>query len=140
MRTSDGRSPRRRIQGMTRRLFAAVAVAFGAAALSTAPAYSSCMPVGTAEQRARAGVILDGIAIEGPTATGVQRFRVTRYLKGVGPRVVRVSTGNVKRADGTGSVTSISVAAKRGELWRIFAQGTATNVLRTSLCAGSRKR
>ena len=32
----------------------------------------------------------------------VQRFRVSRYLKGRGPLVVRVMTGNVRRTDGTG--------------------------------------
>ncbi len=93
-----------------------------------------------AEQRARAQVIFDGVALDGPTATGIQRFRVTRYLKGTGPRVVRVSTGNVRHADGSGSVTSVSIVAKRGEHWRIFAQGKPQKVLVTNDCDGWRKR
>ena len=47
-----------------------------------------------AQQRERADVIFNGLALEGPTATGIQRFRVTRYFKGSGPRVVRVNTTN----------------------------------------------
>jgi hypothetical protein len=93
-----------------------------------------------AEQRARADVIFDGVALEGSTATGVQRFKVIRYLKGRGPRVVRVSTGNIRRADGSGSVTSVSVVAARGQRWRIFARGSPRKVLRTSVCDGSRRR
>jgi len=77
-------------------------------------AQASCVLVTAAEQRARAQVILDGVALEGPTATGVQRFRATRYLKGTGPRVVRVQTGTIRRLDGTGSTTSVSLRVKRG--------------------------
>ncbi len=117
--------------------FAAVLLA--AVAFSPA-ATASCLRMTPGEQRAGAHLIFDGVALEGPTATGIQRFRVTRYLKGRGPRVVRVSTGNIRRADGTGSVTSVSIIVKRGERWRIFAQGRPPNVLRTNVCLGSRKR
>lgn len=120
------------------RLLVSVAAVLVAAALAPA-AFASCLPVTAAEQRAGARVIFDGIVLDGPTPTGIQRFRVSRYLKGAGPRVVRVSTGNVRRADGSGSITSVSIFAKRGERWRIFAQGSAARVLRTSVCAGSRK-
>jgi hypothetical protein len=92
-----------------------------------------------AQQRARADVVFEGVALENATATGVQRFRVSRYLKGRGPRIVRVSTGNIRRADGTGSVTSVSIVVRRGERWRIFAQGSARRALRTSVCDGSRR-
>jgi hypothetical protein len=103
-------------------------------------ARASCIRMTSAEQRARADVIFDGVALEGATATGVQRFRVARYLKSRGPSVVRVDTGNVRRADGTGVITSVSLVVKRGERWRIFARGSARKVLRTSVCDGSRKR
>jgi hypothetical protein len=93
-----------------------------------------------AQQRARADVIFDGFALNGPTATGIQRFRVSRYLKGRGPSIVRVNTGNIRRADGTGSVTSVSLIARRGERWRIFARGSAKDVLQSTVCDGSRKR
>lgn len=92
------------------------------------------------EQRARADFIFDGVALDGPTATGVQRFRVTRYVKGRGPGIVRVNTGIIRRADGSGSTSSVSLLVKRGERWRIFARGSTYKVLQTSLCDGSRKR
>ena len=113
-----------------------------ASAVLAAPAtgQASWCRISAAEQRARADVIFDGIALDNATPTGIQRFRVTRYLKGRGPTVVRVNTGNVRRADGTGSITSVSVIARRGERWRIFGRGSARKVVRTSVCDGSRKR
>ena len=103
-------------------------------------AAASCVPLTPAQQRARATVIFDGVALEsGPTSTGVQRFRVTRYLKGSGPRIVRVNTGHVRRPDGTVTVTSVSLLVKRNERWRIFARGSANKVLQSNVCAGSRK-
>ena len=123
-----------------KKLTSAAIGAAAAALLSTAAAEASCIAISRAEQRARADVIFDGVAVEAPTATGVQRFRVTRYLKGRGPAVVRVSTGNIRRADWTGSVTSVSVVAARGQRWRIFGRGSARNVLHTSVCDGSRRR
>jgi hypothetical protein len=112
-------------------------VALGAAFPAVAAA--SCIPMTPAQQRARADVIFEGVAREGPTATGVQRFRVTRYLKGTGPRVLRVATGEVRRADGSGTITSVSIHVERGERWRIFARGSVRRVLRTNVCDGSRR-
>lgn len=109
------------------------------AALFTSTASASCIPTTAAQQRARASVIFEGVALESPTPTGVQRFRVTRYLKGNGPRVVRVNTGYIRRADGTGMITSVSLNVKRNERWRIFARGSATKVLQSNVCDGSRK-
>ena len=108
--------------------------------LLVSSASASCLPMTAAQQRARADVIFDGIALDGPTASGVQRFRVGRYVKGKGPAVVRVQTGNVRRADGTGQVTSVSIIVAKGQRWRIYARGSAQRVLRTSVCDGSRKR
>ena len=129
---------RRTVVVMHRLLFT-VAATLVVAVLAPA-AFASCLAMTVPEQRTRADVIFDGTVLEGPTATGIQRFRVNRYLKSSGPRVVRVSTGNIRRADGSGSITSVSIVARRGERWRIFAQGSALRVLRTSLCDGSRKR
>jgi hypothetical protein len=102
-------------------------------------AQASCIPTTAAQQRARADVIFNGVALNGPTATGVQRFRVTRYLKGSGPRIVRVNTGTIRRPDGSGSTTSVSLFVRRSERWRIFARGSARRVLQTNQCDGSRK-
>jgi hypothetical protein len=116
-------------------IVAALVAAFALAAAASA----SCIPMTPAEQRARAHVVFDGVALEGATATGIQRFRVTRYVKGRGPRIVRVSTGNIRRPDGTGVVTSVSIIVKVGQRWRIFARGLPRKVLRTNVCDGSRR-
>jgi hypothetical protein len=107
--------------------------------LTASSAYASCIRLTPAQQRAQADVIFNGVALDNPTATGIQRFRVTRYLKGRGPRIVRVNTGYIRRPDGTGSVTSVSIIVQRGERWRIFGQGSPKRVVRTSVCAGSRQ-
>jgi hypothetical protein len=118
-----------------------VLVVFLVATLAlSATAYASCLAMTPAQQRARAQTIFDGRALEGPTATGIQRFRVTRYIKGRGPQIVRVNTGNIRRADGSGFMTSVSIIVKRGERWRIFARGIPPKVLRTNVCDGSRKQ
>jgi len=124
---------------MTARLVLPVLVLATAALVVVASAHASCLPTTAAEQRARADVIFDGIALEGPTATGVQRFKVTRYRKGRGPAIVRVQTGTIRRADGTGSTTSISLVVKRGQHWRIFARGNVRKILQTNSCDGSRR-
>jgi len=64
---------------------------------------------------------------------------VGRYLKGTGPAIVRVATGVVRRADGSGSVTSVSLLVKRGDHWRIFGRGAAKTVVQSNSCTGSRK-
>ena len=119
----------------TRILLAAVV----AAGLVPGLARASCILMTPAQQRARANVIFEGRALESATSTGVQRFRVTRYLKGSGPQIVRVVTGEVRRSDGSGVVTSVSLHVVRGERWRIYAQGSARRVLRTSVCDGSKR-
>lgn len=104
-------------------------------------AHASCLPTTRAAQRAQqADVIFDGIALHGPMSTGVQSFHVVRYLKGHGPRVARVQTGVIRRADGSGSLSSVSIVVQRLERWRIFGRGSSRDVLRTTVCAGSRKR
>jgi hypothetical protein len=121
------------------RCFVLICCAASAALLGASAAEASCIPSTPAQQRARASVIFDGVVLEGPTATGIQRFRVSRYLKGRGPKVVRVATGNIRRPDGTGSVTSVSIIAARGQKWRIFARGSAWRVLQTNVCDGSKR-
>lgn len=107
--------------------------------LLASTAEASCVAMTKEQQRARADVIFDGVAQQGPTSTGIQRFRVTRYLKGSGPRIVRVNTGNVRRPDGTGTTTSVSLLVRKGDKWRIYGQGSARRVVRSNLCDGSRR-
>jgi hypothetical protein len=124
---------------MTGRIARSAAITFAALLLLASTADASCIRSSPAELRARADVIFDGVALEGPTATGVQRFRVKRYVKGSGPRIVKVNTGYVRRADGTGTITSVSLVVRRGQAWRIFSRGSARRVLSTSVCDGSRR-
>ena len=125
---------------MTKRVVLPILALTTSALVFAATARASCLPATAAEQRARADVIFDGVALDGPTATGVQRFKVTRYRKGRGPAIARIQTGTIRRTDGTGSTTSVSLVVKRGERWRIFARGSARKVLQTNLCDGSRRR
>ena len=118
----------------------AVAVTIAAVLLGAATAQASCIFQTPAEQRARADVIFDGVALEGPTASGVQRFKVTRYVKGRGPTIVRVQTGHRVFADGSGSTTSVSIVVRKGDRRRIFARGSTRKILRTNVCDGSRRR
>src|SRR6266508_6945671 len=112
-------------------LFAGLVLAASAAA--------SCVPMTAAQQRARADVIFDGVALDGPTASGIERFRVIRYRKGTGPRIVRVSTGRRRYPGGGGVVTSVSIDAARGQKWRIYARRLKPGIFQTTVCDGSRR-
>jgi hypothetical protein len=125
---------------VTKRLVISLVVAMNTALLLAAASPASCIAATVAEQRARADVIYDGVALDGPTATGIHRFRVTKFLKGRGPDIVRVQTGAIKRPDGSGRTSSTSLFVRRGERWRIFARGSARRTLWTSVCDGSRRR
>jgi len=120
---------------MTRLLLIAAVVAAAFPAVASA----SCIRMTAAEQRGRADVIFEGIALDNPTSTGVQRFRVTRYLKGKGTKVLRVATGETLDAGGGGTVTSVSLHVVRGQKWRIFGRGSSARLLRTSVCDGSKR-
>ena len=124
---------------MSLRIFLSLAGSLAGLGLLASTAQASCVPLTKAEQRARADVIFDGVALAGPTSTGIQRFRVSRYLKASGPRVVRVNTANIRRPDGSGSTTSVSLLVRRGERWRIYGQGSPRRVVRSTVCDGSRR-
>jgi hypothetical protein len=109
-----------------------------AALAAAAPAHGSCVPMTEREQIDRATVIFVGVALEGPTASGVQRFRVEQYVKGDGDDTVAVSTGVARRADGTGWTTSVAIDDAAGERWRILATRAESGVLTTSVCDGSK--
>ncbi len=102
---------------------------------------ASCIgPLTTKQFEQRADVIFIGVALEGATSTGIQRFRVERYLKGTGPETAAVSTGVEARSDGPGMTTSVSVDVSAGERWQIYARTRSrSDVLETNLCDGSAK-
>lgn len=92
-----------------------------------------------AQQRARADVIFDGIALTGPTPPGIERFRVIRFRKGSGPVIMRVRTGRKRFPDGSGVTTSVSITAARGQKWRIYARRIMRGLFETNVCDGSRR-
>jgi hypothetical protein len=106
-------------------------------AVDVSSARGACAPSTPMERWKRADVIIDARALEGPTASGVQRFRVVRYLKGRGPTAIRAATGVAHRPDGSGVASGEGLLVRSGERWRIFARGSARAVLRTSACDGS---
>ncbi len=110
------------------------------ASLVLAPsAAASCVPMTAAQQRARAHIIFNGVALDGPTATGIERFRVIRYLRGRGPKIVRLSTGRKRYPGGGGVTTSVSIDARRGQTWRIYARPLRPGIFQTTVCDGSRR-
>ena len=114
---------------------AAVASDAGAATVRSA----GCAPLTSSQLRARAAVVFVGVALEGPTATGIQRFRIQRYVKGSGPAVVRVATGTIRHDGGEVGVPGVSLRVRKGERWRIFGRLAGSQVVRTTLCAGSHR-
>jgi hypothetical protein len=96
-----------------------------------------------AQQFAGARLVFVGVMLPGPTARlgGVRvlgspaRMRVTRYLKGHGPRTVRVDTAvRIDRNAVTASEDGIEPRA--GERWQIYAT-SRRQPFATSICAGS---
>jgi hypothetical protein len=116
-----------------------IAACLVASLVLAASAAASCIAMTAAQQRARASIIFDGVALGGPTPTGIERFRVVRFLKGRGPQIVRLRTGRKRSAGGGGMVTSVSIDARRGETWRIFARRLRPGVFDTNVCDGSRR-
>ena len=101
----------------------------------------SCSYSTEQQLRARAQVIFVGVALDGPTTAdgflvSPARFRVLRYLKSRGPRIVRVTTG-VSRS--YGYLSAASVFAKAGERWRVYGRRNATGTVVTAPCSGSRR-
>jgi hypothetical protein len=65
------------------------------------------------------------------------RVAVIRYLKGHGPRIVRVQTGVTDTSKGV-TENSEGILPMPGERWRIFT-GRSRQPLPTSDCNGSRQ-
>ena len=103
----------------------------------------SCSYSTEQQLRARAQVIFVGVALDGPATedgflVSPARFRVLRYLKSRGPRVVRVTTAVSRQSNGTYAYLSESVLARAGEPWRIYGRRNGRGVIIASPCSGSR--
>lgn len=122
---------------MPRALLLVFLIAAGAGSVAR-PAAASCVGQTTDQQFAGADVIFEGVALDGPTATGIERFHVLRYVKSSGPQLIQVDTG--RRVQGPLFVFSTtSITATPGETWRIYAKHLAAGLFRTDLCLGSRR-
>jgi hypothetical protein len=124
----------------------------GASAGATPPASrgpraaaSSCVGLTARQDYRSARLVFDGRMLPGATAgvgdhrvlSSPARIAVTRYLKGHGPRIVRVQTGVTATANGS-SENSEGILPLAGERWRIFAD-RSRQPLPTSDCNGSRR-
>lgn len=99
----------------------------------------SCIAMTPAQQRAQAEIIFNGVALDGATATGIERFRALRYLKGKGPKIVRLITGRKSEPGGVSVITSVSIDSSPGETWRIYARSAGPGLFQTNVCLGSRR-
>lgn len=106
---------------------------------------ASCVGLTLAQQNAEARLVVLARALAGPTVgsgprsvlISPARMRVMRYLKGHGPRIIKVQTAVTKHSTTVTEVEdAISPAAGQG--WKLFLTGQRPPY-RTSICAGSKR-
>ncbi|HKO26518.1 MAG TPA: hypothetical protein VJU80_03605 [Solirubrobacteraceae bacterium] len=103
---------------------------------------ASCAAVSPAQQFAAArrvfvGVMLPGPATQGGVLGSPARMRVARYLKGHGPRTVRVDTAlRIEPGGITGG--SEGILPRAGERWKIYTD-SRRQPFATSICGGSKR-
>jgi hypothetical protein len=104
---------------------------------------ASCAGLSPAQQLAASRLVFVGVMLPGPATTyrgrrvlgSPARMRVERYLKGHGPRVVRVQTGVTIESDAIG-IGEDGIEPQAGERWRIYTQ-SRRQPFDTSVCLGS---
>jgi hypothetical protein len=105
---------------------------------------ASCAALTPAQQFKAARVVFDGTTLNGPTVrfdgrrvlSSPARVRVSRYLKGHGPAVVRVETGSAAAPGGV-VVNEDGIQPVVGQRWRIYAD-MSRQPFATSICSGTR--
>jgi hypothetical protein len=106
---------------------------------------ASCAALSRAQQVKDSTTVFDGTTLRGPTVQvgptqvllSPARLRVSRYLKGDGPRVVEIQTAVTRRGSGLAEGED-GIQAGPGERWRIYAVGKSQPFL-TSICDGSHR-
>jgi hypothetical protein len=106
---------------------------------------ASCAGLTAAQQLRNAKLVMVGRMLRGRTVPDGERqvlasparMRVLRYVKGHGPRVVRVVTA-VTPKDGGVVMAEDGIEPRAGELWRIYTD-SARLPYDTSICGGSRR-
>ncbi|MFL5864897.1 MAG: hypothetical protein ACJ780_29740 [Solirubrobacteraceae bacterium] len=107
---------------------------------------ASCAAQTPGQDRARAEVVVDAVALPGRSAPRSRtllspaRFRVLRYLKGHGSRVVEVETAvSATMHSGAYGVVEDGIQPRAGERWLIYGQRSGGRSIATGLCGGSRR-
>lgn len=103
---------------------------------------ASCAAVTPAQQLEQARVVVTGEMLQGAVArlghrdvlVSPARMRVRRYLKGSGPRIVRVQTG----VAGLGSFGEDGIEPAAGERWTIYTS-SRRQPYETGICEGSHR-
>jgi hypothetical protein len=116
---------------MTVRLVLIATMAVTALLVRPVGAGASCVEQSSAEQQARAQVIVDGLIVAAPRP-GRSRLHVSRYLKGSGPPELIIVGGS-----SAGAVSSIDIDPAAGERWRILGRPSETGTVVTTVCDGS---
>jgi hypothetical protein len=116
---------------MRLRLVVLPTIAVTALLATAGGAAASCVQQSVAEQRARAEVIADGVIVAGEKP-GEARLRVSRYLKGDGPRELAIAG-----AGGPGVVSSVDIQPAAGERWRMLGRVSGAGTMVTTACDGS---
>lgn len=106
----------------------------------------SCAALTPSQQFASAPIVLRGTMLPGPTVStngqlvllSPARMRVSRYLKGHGPSIVKVQTAIARTATGY-STGEDGIQPIAGQHWLIFSTGSR-QPLDTSICDGSRRQ
>jgi hypothetical protein len=118
------------------------AAAFAGPGRQTAVA-ASCAALTPAQQFAGARLVFVGRMLPGPSTLldgrrvldSPARMRVTRYLKGHGPRTVTVETAITIERHGA-TETEDGIEPQAGQRWKIYT-GSRRQPFATSICAGS---
>jgi hypothetical protein len=106
---------------------------------------ASCVGLTARQQYRSARLVFDGTMLAGATVgagghrvlSSPARVTVSRYLKGHGPRIVRVQTAVTATSNGV-TENSEGIFPRVGERWRIFTD-RSRQPLPTSDCNGSRR-
>lgn len=122
----------------------------GLALLAAAPqAEASCIETNKVKAHIQADVVFEGVALDGPTVphgdteilTSPMSFRVTRYVKGDGPPVVKVHGGTpppLGPGDPVGPFSTNLLPVEAGQTWRIYGDGSPDGIVRASSCTSYR--
>jgi len=112
------------------RLSLPMVVVAAALAVAAPSARASCAFLSSADQEARADVVVEGTILE--ARDGSARLAVERRIKGDAPDELEITGGG-----GPGVVSSVDILPRAGERWRILGQDAGEATVWTSICEGS---